>query len=232
MRSGGAIAAIHWKPSWRVIPTRYPEIDLWKRVAVPEDEAAVQEIEQITNNRARQESGEINLLRAGDYFSKSCSKDVIATFSYRGIRSRFNTRLFGAYYASVSLETAVREKAHHTIQLLMDAKIPSTKTDMRAIKADIRASVQDIRGMQKSLRQIYHPSSYSASQPWASHLWAQGSQGVVYDSVRHPGGQCIAIFSPQTISHCHKDRILAFKWNGRDMIEIAELKEFLEFREP
>jgi hypothetical protein len=221
---------LHWKPCWRVIPTRYPEINLWRRVALPEDEKAVDIIERLTNNRVRQELGEINVLRTGDFFPKNCANDVIATFAYRGIGSRFSTKTFAAYYATKSLKTAVYEKAHRTKKLLTDAKIPATQVDMRVIKAEIRAKVYDVRGMQKALPALYHPDHYTSSQQWATHVWTQGAQGIVYDSVRQPGGQCAAIFSPQTITHCHKDRILSFEWNGKDTLAIAELKEFLSVK--
>ena len=131
MNAGVPLVPLHWKPSWRVIPTRYPEINLWKRVALPKDEAAVDEIERLTNNRVRQESGEIHVLRLGDFFKEKCPQDVVATFSYRGVGSRFSTITFAAYYTAKSLPTAVYEKAHRTIKLLTEARIPATKVDMR-----------------------------------------------------------------------------------------------------
>jgi hypothetical protein len=225
------VSDVHWKPAWRIIPTRYPEINLWKRVAHPGDEAAIREIEQLTNNRIRQQSGELHVLRPGDSFEETCPIDVRASFVYRGRQSRFSTPAFGAYYAAASLKTAVFEKAHRTITLLRDARIPSTRTEMRVIKAEIHAQVHDIRGGKKAYPGLYERSNYSASQTWATALWTSGSQGIVYDSMRDSEGYCIAIFSPQTITNCHKERVLTFEWDGSDSIYVGEVKEYLRFQE-
>jgi hypothetical protein len=225
------VSSLHWRPSWRVIPTRYPEINLWSRIAVPGDEPAIQEIEGLTNNRLRQLSGEIQVLRAGDFFRENCPDDVMASFVYPK-PSRFTTLKFGAFYASLSLKTALFEKAHWTLKLLKDAQIPSTRAQMRVIKAEIKAKVQDLRGMKKVLPALYDPDHYTSSQQFAAEIWRKGAQGIAYDSVRHPGGQCVAVFSPQTITHCRKDRVLTFEWNGVNTIDIVEIKEFLKFQEP
>jgi hypothetical protein len=228
MKPDVAVSAVHWQPSWRIIPTRYPEVDLWNRVADPAEAAALNELEQLTNRRARQVAGEINVLRPGDTFT-GCGPDAIASFCHPGIGGRFHTRRFGAYYASRTLETALSEKAYHTIRLLKDAKIPATRTDMRVIKAEIRGQLIDLRPLRKSRLDLYHPTDYSQSQVWATKAWTDGAQGVVYRSVRDEDGECVAIYSPQTILHCRKDRVLNFQWDGINSIAVFEVQEFFRF---
>src|SRR5262245_43946614 len=109
------INSLHWKRSWRVINTRYPEVNLYERVVPAEDLPAIDEVERITSNRARQEAGEIHLLRSNDYFGEGCSNDVKASFSYR-VNGRFSNRDFSAYYSAESIKTAACEKAYHYIQ--------------------------------------------------------------------------------------------------------------------
>lgn len=225
------LSPLHWKPSWRVIPTRYPEIDLWSRVGDPHDQAALNEIEQLTNHRLRAERGELLVLRKGDYFPKRCLVDVKASFCNKGQGGRFNSRQFGAYYAASDLKTAVCEKAHHTIRLLHEARITSMTAPMRVIKAEIKAELSDFRALQKKLPEVYASSDYSAGQQWATRLWNEGSQGVVYVSLRNIAGECIALFSPQTIKHCYKDRILHFDWDGKNKIEVTQYQEYLTFEE-
>src|ERR1039458_2833082 len=40
----------------------------------------------------------------------------------------------------------------------------------------------------------HRPTSYVAAQALARTLLAHGSNGLIYRSVRHPGGQCLACF--------------------------------------
>ena len=51
-----------WRPSHRLVPSRFPPVSLFDRVARPEDLDAVFEIEALTNDRVRDEVGEITLV--------------------------------------------------------------------------------------------------------------------------------------------------------------------------
>jgi RES domain-containing protein len=220
---------LNWKHSWRVIPTRYPELRLYGRVAPNEDDIALDDLQKLTNNRARQSRGEVKYLRDNDYFPKRCAEEIKAAFAH-GSSGRFNTRRFRAYYTASALKTAAREKAYHHLTFLRDANYSATKAEMRAIQTKVEARVHDIRGRQRDYPSLYDPVNYEASQAWAFARWNEGSQGIVYDSVRDPEGQCAAIYSPQTISHCRKDRILIFEWDGEQTIRIDALQEFLTIK--
>jgi hypothetical protein len=48
------------------------------------------------------------------------------------------------------------------------------------------------------------PNSYAASQELARELLEAGSAGIVYPSVRHQGGTCIACFRPALVNNVRK----------------------------
>lgn len=56
------ISRINWKPCWRLIPSRFPPVGLFDRVAEPEDLEIIFEIEALTNDRLRDEAGDITLV--------------------------------------------------------------------------------------------------------------------------------------------------------------------------
>jgi len=64
---------------------------------------------------------------------------------------------------------------------------------------------------------MYDPDDYSAGQALARQLRAQGSWGIVYDSVRREGGQCVAVFRPRALSRCRQSQHIAFVWDGQRM---------------
>ncbi len=43
---------------------------------------------------------------------------------------------------------------------------------------------------------LLNPDSYGASQAFAIERRQAGGNGIVYNSVRNPGGQCVAAFWP------------------------------------
>src|SRR5690606_28001873 len=111
--------------------------------------------------------------------------------------ARFNGAQVGAFYAGRVLDTAIAETVYHRTRFMRATNEPPMELDMRVLESEIDARVHDIRGMRETLAAVYDPNDYTASQQLASRLRAEGSDGLVYDSVRHEGGQCIAIFRPR-----------------------------------
>jgi hypothetical protein len=50
---------VRWAPCWRVVPSRFPPIQLFERVADPADLDAVFAVEALTNDRLREETGDL-----------------------------------------------------------------------------------------------------------------------------------------------------------------------------
>ena len=64
--------------------------------------------------------------------------------------------------------------------------------------------------------------SYTASQAFAESLRAAGSSGILYASLRRPGGSCLAAFDPDTLGGCRHDTYLGFRWDGRAVARVVE----------
>jgi hypothetical protein len=215
---------VRWKRSWRVIEDRYPRIDIYERISDSPERPPLNALESLYNPRLRQERNEINILRRGDRFpSGPSSYNIRAAFNHAG-SSRFSDGSFGAYYAAKTLETAMAEKSYATSLRMRATAEPPMPLRMRVIVAGIRARLHDIRGWQGKEPSLYSKESYTASQAFGRALWSQESEGLVYDSVRHSGGECIAIFRPQTIHHCRQERCLEFHWNGQRIDRILPVR--------
>src|SRR5690348_7954985 len=50
------IVSVEWQPCWRIIPSRFPPIDLLERIAPPEDWALLMDLETRTNQRVQSEA--------------------------------------------------------------------------------------------------------------------------------------------------------------------------------
>ena len=71
---------------------------------------------------------------------------------------------------------------------------------------------------------LYSPNSYSASQRFGHDLFKEGSNGVVYRSVRHTGGECLACFRPKKVLNVRVGKHYEYRWHGTKTPEIRELK--------
>ena len=64
-------------------------------------------------------------------------------------------------------------------------------------------------------KQRLDADAYAASQALARHLRGAGSDGIVYPSIRHPDGECVALFYPDCASNPLQGRHLDYHWDGR-----------------
>jgi hypothetical protein len=105
-------ARVRWARSYRLVPSRFPPVGLFDRVARPEDLEAVFAAEALTNDRLRDEAGDLALVPPGDRISGPGTTPVMAAFTHLNPEgSRFSDGTFGVYYGAREMETAVAERA-------------------------------------------------------------------------------------------------------------------------
>lgn len=217
------VARVTWTPSYRLIPSRFPPIDLFERVADPADWEALAAIESLTNSRLRDEIGEISLVPVEQRVSGPGASFVLGPFTHLSEEGgRFSTRWFGAYYASHALETAIRETVHHRERFMRSTAEPPMEIDMRELQARVDGDLHDLRGQRHAHPALYDRSDYAASQRFATSLRGRGAGGVVYESVRHDGGTCVALFNPRLVSACRQAAHFCYVWDGTKIARVYE----------
>jgi len=223
------ISRVTWEPSYRLVPSRFPPIQLFERVTDPADLDAVIAIENLTNNRLRDEIGDIQLVAQEDRISGPGSSPVMAAFTHVNPEGgRFTDGTYGAYYAARDLETAVRESAHHRQIFLGRTKEVPGEIDMRCYLATLNADLVDICGLQIVRPELYDRESYARSQPFARELRAQGAMGIAWDSVRNPGGDCAAAFKPRALQPAIQGPHLSFVWDGERIAHYYEKSQLAD----
>ena len=129
--------------------------------------------------------------------------------------SRFSDGSWGVYYAADSLDTAVAEVSYHRGLFLARTSEEAIDIDLRWLHADLMDKLHELRGQGASMPAVYDPGRYGAGQDLARTLRALGSQGIVYDSVRWPQGQCAAVFRPRALSNARTAGHIGLHWDGR-----------------
>lgn len=220
-------SAIRWQPSYRIVPSRFPPVSLFEAVADPADLDAVYQIEAMTNDRLRDEVGDLSLVPAEDRVSGPGTTPIMAAFTHLNpVGDRFTDGTYGVFYVSLSIQTAVAETSHHRALFMAATGEPAQELDMRVYAVDLDADLHDIRGMRDSHPAYYHPTSYAVSRQLAGTLKTAGSNGIVYLSVRDQSGECAAVFRPRLLSNCRQERHLCYVWDGRAISTIYEKKIF------
>jgi len=218
---------VRWSPAHRVVPSRFPPIQLFERVADPADLDAVFAIESMTNDRLRDEVGELTLVPPADRVAGPGSSYIMAAFTHLVPGGgRFTDETFGAYYAARTLRTAIEETKYHRALFMSHTHEPPMHLDMVVLVAQLDGELHDVRGMTATRPELYHPADYAASQAVGRQLRAAGSQGIAYDSVRDAGGECAAVFRPPVLSRCRQTKHLTYVWDGAAISEVYEKRAF------
>lgn len=202
----------------RLIPAKYAAAKNAIDESVLEDLALpaqtltdLSELDAATNERKVAERGGNAAIGPGELlFGVPEAHIVNAAFAHPGpTGGRFNDARRGAWYAAFALETSIREVAYHKLRFLRDARIEERLTfEYQDFLADFagRYHLLDRNEMRSCLRAEPVPECYSAGQELAASLLHAGSEGVVYPSVRHRGGTCIACFRPALVFHPRRGR--------------------------
>lgn len=206
-----------WPTATRIIASRYPPIDLFERLTPdPAVWEALLALEQLTNPRVRDEVGNIALVPPHERVRGPGASYIMASFTHLNPKgSRFSDASYGVYYAAAEIETAIAETIFHFEAFARDSDDPPRMEDMRVLVGVVDEVFEDVAAMPRPKRsQILNPISYIASQSYAKSLRNAGANGVVYPSVRHPGGECIGAFKPRAVGLPHQERHLKYRWNG------------------
>jgi len=222
---------VRWNPSWRLVPSRFPPIGPFDRVSSPEDLETIMDIEGLTNDRLREQFGQLHLVPEEDRIAGPGTTPIMAAFTHLNPQgSRFTNGRYGVYYAARSIKTAVAETRFHRERFLIATKELPIEVDMRSYASVIDARLHDIRKLQSKLPNIYAPDPglYGPAQTFADKLRDDGSNGIIYSSVRDTGGECIAVFRPRILKPVVQGKHYCYVWDGTKITDVYVKSEFVD----
>ena len=208
---------------YRIILSRYPQIDLFERVSSPEDWDVLYAVESLANPRLRDEVGDIRLVSPEDRVYGDGASWFMAAFTHPqmdGRGGRFN-RDFGMYYCAADEAVAVTESSFHRARFLRESRIEQTTQDMRVIRAQLGpVTLHDVQHL--AGHAIYDPDDYVTAQQLGYALRDARSYGVHYQSVR-TDGECYGVMRARALSDAIHWRYLRYHCAQGSIVEIESL---------
>ena len=206
---------VEWSGAVRIVSARRAPEELFEGIANP-DEARDLLAVVAAGRPARFDPADVAVGEGAGW--------VLSAF-LQGGAGRFNDQSFGAFYAAREESTALAETRYHYGRFLAAAREGYALLGVRVLHADLAARPMDIRRRAGSFPELYDPDPdhYAPSQRWAARCRSEGADGVVYDSVRRSGGECVALFRPRLVSHCRVGDRLVYEWDGHSVVETYTL---------
>lgn len=192
-----------------------------------DDLALLAEIEGATNSRLIAEERGYGGLTADELVHGiPHARFINASFAYAKPRqpNRFNPADRGAWYAALEVETCIAEVGHHLTEALADAGDFDAVVEYGEMIASMSGVFVDLRGAPGHPCLDPDPErGYPAGNALAAQARAEGHNGVIYPSVRHEGGTCIAALWPNVVQSVAQGALWRLTWAGTPEFAVEAL---------
>lgn len=216
------LVELSWKHQYRIIPSEYPPINFFERLVDPSLMEELFYIESLTNDRLRNEAGDISLVPVQDRVCGPGASIVMAAFTHAGVASRFSDGSFGVYYAANTQHTAIAESKFHRARFLAYTREEPGEIAMRVYIGEVVKPLHDVRS--DDYQALHATDDWAPAQIFGQAMREINSWGIVYRSVRNPGGECIAALRPPAVSIPKQGPHLSYVWDGREIGHVYEKK--------
>ncbi|MCP5364921.1 MAG: RES family NAD+ phosphorylase [Hyphomicrobiales bacterium] len=217
---------VDWPRAVRIIRSRFPPIPLFEDIADPTDWDLLNSAETKTNPRIAETIGRLDLVPIERRVSGPNASYVMAPFTHVSTDrpSRFSNGTYGVYYCANRTETAIFETIYHHERFLhATSEPPGWCSEYRELAGTLHADVHDIRDGHPAWRSSLDPDDYAAAQILGAQLRAAGSDGIIYPSVRDPGGTCAGLFWPDVPGVPDQASHYSYHWDGDRVDQIQNL---------
>lgn len=214
------VSELDWEHQYRIVSSEFPPINFFETLVEPGLMEELFYLEGLTNDRLRDEAGAIALVDPEDRVSGPGSSPVMAAFTHCGLENRFSDGRFGVYYAAKSLRTAIEETKFHRARFLAYTREDAGEIAMRVYVGEVAKPLHDVRGPEYG--HLHDPDDWRPSQAFGLEMRAARSWGLVYRSVRDPGGECIAAFRPPAVTLPRQGPHLSYVWDGTRIVRVYE----------
>lgn len=207
---------LRWSRAHRIISTRAPTIDLFEDLAPAADWDALIAVESLTNPRLAAALGQLELIPPARRVRGPGASYLMAPLTHISPdrAGRFHDGHFGAIYCAQTRMTAIREVAFHRARFHGAAGDPiGTRGQWRELWIAVDHRFDDLRALERD-DPVLSATDYAAAQALARQRRAEGSDGLVYRSVRDPGGQCLAAFWPDVLGLPVHGAALSYHYDG------------------
>lgn len=212
-----------FRRGYRIVPSRFPPAGVFDELVDPDELDMLYEIETRTNDRLDDDLGLIHLVDPADRLVGPGTTPIMAAFTHPSPSgSRFSDGSFGIYYCADKEDVAIRETAYHRERFLRFTDEPPCRLEMRLYTGEFRRNLHN--GLDGRLpKEVLDPADYTVSRQWGKELREARSFGLVYPSVRYPGGRCAALFRPPAIGPVRQDRHYEYRFDGERITDVVTM---------
>jgi hypothetical protein len=152
---------------------------------------------------------------------------INASFAYAKPRepNRFNGANRGAWYAGFDVETSLAEVKFHLTEFLAASGDFNTTVEYAEMLASFAGEFVDLRA--HPTHESLSPEKaigYPVGNALADAAIVRGLNGIIYPSVRKPGGTCLVALFPHAVQSVVQGDVYRMVWNGQPEPSVTRVK--------
>jgi len=198
----------------RLVASRYPPAGIFDAICTPGDLAAIADLEGWTNDRLQAELGQLHLVPKSEWVVGVPNASVVMAAFCHPSKD-------GARFTSAELGPWRPPNMARIVELNRGPFLPAP-AELRPVDRSEDLTVVDVRPA-ASFPRLHHPTSYRDSRRFGIRLRTAGSNGIVYESVRDPGHDCLVAFRPKLVRNVRQGGHFEYRWDGAQEPVIRQL---------
>jgi hypothetical protein len=208
---------VDWPAAFRLIPSRFPPVELYEPVAPKQDWEALKRIEMMTNPRLREKDGAGLLLPEDRGVDQNW---LVAPFAYPDPEpSQYSDGSYGVCILAQSLHSALLLSIHRREEFLRRTREGPTRLVMRVIKSPIKVKLHD-------LTQCVELASAESARETVRELRESKSYGFLVAGPKGGKDRLAIILRPTAfVPPAVQAEHYCFIWNGQRIHQIFAFKE-------
>lgn len=201
-----------------VTTARLREAVLASLVDGDDELALLAEVEGATSSRLIAQDRGISDLKANELvYDVAHAHFINASFAYARPRqpNRFNGAYRGAWYAALEVRTCIAEVQYHLTRFLADAGQYEAVVEYAEMFCSLAGEFLDLRAQPDHACLAPDTAiAYPIGNRLADMARSEGLNGIIYPSVRHPGGTCLVALRPAAVQSVRQGQVWRLVWHG------------------
>lgn len=210
------------KHAYKALLSRFPPVNHFRRIAAAHDFEMLDALEALTDDRARDEMGMIELVPQRERARLGQSDPAITAFTcFDKAGCTFSDGSYGVYYLQLEVDTAFLEAQQSLSAFLAASATAPLKHQLILYRCELSGKVADLRKCETVLWGQAGAESLAQARALERRLRAAGIAGALFPDARLAGANSVALFSTDALLRSTPQARADLHWDGSAMRLVA-----------
>ena len=210
------------KQAYVALPCCFAPVSHFRRIAAARDCEILDALEALTDDRARDEMGMVELVPQHERARLGRNDPAMAAFTrFSKSGCTFSDGSYGVHYLQLEADTALLEAQLALSAFLAAGATVPVQHQLTLFRCELSGKVADLCAGATGLWNQTGAAGLARSRALGRRLRAEGVAGALYPNARIGGAESLALFNTSALLRSSPQLRMTTRWNGSAMEELA-----------